>query len=83
MKGFQLVLEFYKSTLLINISIAALSLLFNFNISSFCFVFCTFGFLTVVLYKEYYSKNIFYFYYNNNLSKKYLYSVSFVFNILL
>lgn len=83
MKRFSIFLEFYKSTLPLSWGTAVLCLLFNFRMATFCFVFCTFGFIAALLYKEYYRKNDFFFYYNSRMSKRHLYAATFALNALI
>ncbi len=62
------VFEFFKSTLLINIAVCLVCLLFG-GVDSFFFIFASFGFLLSVLYKETYRKSDYLFYANNGISK--------------
>lgn len=83
MRHIYLFLEFYKSTLLANMILSSFSLLFALKASSFCIVFCSFGLIASIIYKEYFNRPTFYFYYNNSLSKSLLYLLVFLFNILI
>lgn len=83
MKRYKIFLEFYKSTLPLSGGSAVLSLLFNFKMATFCFIFCTIGFLAALMYKEYYRKNDFFFYYNSRMAKRHLYSATFALNAII
>ncbi len=74
--------EFFKSTLLINLSVCLVSLFFG-TINTFFFVFASYGFVISILYKEIYKKNDYFFYYNNGVSKTQLIGFSYFFTIVL
>mgnify|MGYP000865452420 CR=1 FL=1 len=74
--------EFFKSTLLINLSVCLVSLFFG-TIDTFFFVFASYGFVITILYKEIYKKNDYLFYYNNGVSKLQLIGFSYFFTIFL
>jgi hypothetical protein len=78
--------EFYKSTLIITISISVLAGLFG-GFETFKSVLVIFGFFISILIKEVNSKNEYLFYYNNGISKLQLiiygYLMNFVFSVLL
>jgi len=74
--------EFFKSTLLINLIVCLVSLLFG-GIDSFFFIFASFGFGMSVLYKEVYRKNDYLFYANNGISKLKLIVLSYLYTLSL
>ncbi|TRX38068.1 hypothetical protein FNW52_03980 [Flavobacterium sp. ZT3R18] len=76
------VFEFFKSTLLINLAVCLISMLFG-GVDSFFFIFPSFGFMISVLYKELYRKNDYLFYSNNGVSKIQLLGYSYVFTLSL
>jgi hypothetical protein len=74
--------EFFKSTLLINLSVCLASILFG-GINSFFFIFASFGFISSILYKEIYKKNEYLFYSNNGISKVKLIGFSYFYTLIL
>ena len=82
-KKIKLYFEFYISTLLLNFFLTLLSFIFFNDISLSLVVFCTFGYISSILYIENFRKNEYYFYYNSNISKYKLVIFSFFLNILI
>lgn len=80
-KNFLNLLEFFKSTLLVNISLSTVSILFG-GITIFATVFLSFGFVLSISIIETNRKNNYLFYYNNGLSKKQLWIFSYIFTVL-
>lgn len=80
-KKFLNLLEFFKSTLLVNISLSTVSMLFG-GITIFATVFLSFGFVLSISIIETNRKNNYLFYYNNGLSKKQLWIFSYIFTVL-
>lgn len=78
MKKLRLLLEFYKSTLAINLILIIVSLLTGTD--SIFINLCVIGTLIIYLFKEFYRKNEYYFYFNNNVSVLELYSFYFAVN---
>ena len=74
-------LEFFKSTLLVNISLSTVSMFFG-GITIFATVFLSFGFVLSISIIETNRKNNYLFYYNNGLSKKQLWIFSYIFTVL-
>ena len=72
--------EFFKSTLLINLTVCLASSLFG-GIDSFFFIFASFGFVMSILYKEFYRKNDYLFYANNGISKVKLVALSYFYTL--
>ncbi|OJV67626.1 MAG: hypothetical protein BGO42_16470 [Flavobacterium sp. 40-81] len=78
-KNLRLYFEFYKSTLAINLFI---SLIWIFNsLGTFFVSFCTFGLLAAFIFKEYYRKNDYFFYYNTHISRNSLFLFCFITNL--
>ncbi len=75
--------EFYKSTLLINLSLSILIYLLTFDLVSFFNSFIFIGLFGNILFKENYRKNEYFFYYNNNFSKIELFVCCLILNIIL
>ena len=80
------IFAFYKSTLIITISISVLAGVFG-GFETFKYVLVIFGFFISILIKEVNSKNEYLFYYNNGISKLqlliYAYLMNFIFSIAL
>jgi hypothetical protein len=80
------IFAFYKSTLIITISISVLAGVFG-GFETFKYVLVIFGFFISILIKEVNSKNEYLFYYNNGISKLqlliYAYLMNFIFSIVL
>ena len=81
-KKFLNIFEFFKSTLLVNLSLSVISILFG-GMSNFVTVFLSFGFILSIAVKEMNRKNDYLFYYNNGLSKIQLWIFSYIFTFLL
>ena len=81
MRKLKLLLEFYKSTLLINIILIIISLLAGTDsvFTNLCFI----GTLITYIFKEFYRKNEYYFYFNNNVSIIELYGFYVMVNLLI
>lgn len=75
------IFEFYKSTLLINLAICVMPMLFL-GFMVFKYVFLTVGFAVSLLFKELNSKNEYLFYYNNAISKTALWLYAWCFNFV-
>lgn len=75
------IVEFYKTTMLLNLVVSAVTLLFG-NIESFLFTFATFGFGCCLGFKEIYRFDEYLFYRNNGISKASLLGYSFIINLL-
>jgi len=82
-KKARLFIEFYKSTLFYNVLITVVTLLFNPSIYFFFISLCAVGFCASILFKEFYKKDQYYFYYNCHIQKKHLILFSFLSNILI
>ena len=81
MKKFKLLWEFYKSTLAINLFPIIISFLF---VPETIFInLCFFGFLISYLFKQFYRKHEYYFYFNNNISIINLYTFNLSINLLI
>ncbi len=72
------IFAFFKSTLLINLSVSVVALLFG-GLSLFVVVLVSFGFVVSLVFKEVSQKNEYLFYYNNKLSKTALWLYSYFF----
>lgn len=79
MKKLRLLLEFYKSTLAVNLILIIISLLGG--AESIFTNLCVIGTLIIYLFKEFYRKNEYYFYFNNNVSILELYGFYFAVNL--
>jgi len=79
MKKLRLLLEFYKSTLAINLILIIISLIAGAD--SIFINLCVIGTLIIFLFKEFYRKNEYYFYFNNNVSILDLYGFYFIVNL--
>ncbi len=79
MKKLKLLFEFYKSTLPVNLIIIIISLLGG--AESIFINLCVLGTLIIYIFKEFYRKNEYYFYFNNNVSILELYGFYFVVNL--
>lgn len=77
----RLYFEFYKSTLAVNLFISFIWLFYS--LGTFFISFCTFGLIAVFLFKEYYRKNEYYFYYNNSINRTTLFMFCFILNIII
>jgi|GEM_PF-1070600 len=82
MRSFRNVWAFYKTTLLVNLSISALAAVFG-GWSNFAASFLLYGFLLSVVLKEVRAKSEYVFYRNNGLSRMQLWIFSFLINIVL
>jgi hypothetical protein len=74
------VFEFFKSTLLINLAVCFVCILFA-GVDSLFAIFASFGFVISICFKELYSKNDYLFYFNNGLSKIQLIGYSYAFTL--
>lgn len=72
-------LEFYKSTLMINLAVSIFGL--QDGIEAFFIFFCSIGLICSFIYKENFKKNEYYFYHNNGFSKQKLFIISLLINI--
>ena len=79
-KKAQNIVEFYKTTILINLALSLASALFS-GFYGFAFCFISFGFISSILMKEVNKKNDYLFYYNNGVTKSQLWVCSFILNI--
>lgn len=75
------IFEFYKSTLIITLSVSLLGLVFG-GFEIFKITLVVFGFWISVLIKEVNTKKEYLFYYNNGISKSKLLIISFFMNIV-
>lgn len=75
------IFEFYKSTLIITLSISLLGLALG-GFEIFKIILVVFGFWISILMKEVNSKKEYLFYYNNGISKYKLLSISFLINVV-
>ena len=75
------IFAFYKSTLVITISISALAGIFG-GFETFKYVLVIFGFFVSILIKEVNSKNEYLFYCNNGISRSQLIIFSFLMNFV-
>lgn len=82
MRTLRLKLQFYKSTLLINLLVSLSILFLTKSVSAFIFSLTVIGFLAAILYKEVYRKNEYYLYHNAGLSKLQLVLFCFLTNCL-
>ncbi|SEH57254.1 hypothetical protein SAMN02927937_00280 [Paenimyroides aquimaris] len=80
MRTLRLKLQFYKSTLLINLLVSLSILFLTKSVSAFIFSLTVIGFLAAIFYKEVYRKNEYYLYYNAGLSKLQLVLFCFLIN---
>lgn len=62
------IFEFFKTTLVVNLAICAIAVLFG-GFDYFFIMFLSFGFLMSIGFKELYRKNDYLFYSNNGISK--------------
>jgi hypothetical protein len=74
------IFEFFKTTLVINLSVCAIAVLLT-GFDYFFAVFLSFGFLMSVAFKELYRKNDYLFYSNNGISKTRLLIFSYLLTI--
>lgn len=77
----RLYFAFYKSTLPVNLFISFIWLFYS--LGTFFISFCTFGLIAAFLFKDYYRKNEYYFYYNNSISRNGLFLFCFTFNCVI
>jgi len=77
----RLLLEFYKSTILINLVVSALG--FTKGLGLFLLLFCSIGLAGCYIYKNTFHKNEYYFYYNAGLYKRQLFGVCLAINVLI
>ena len=75
------IFAFYKSTLIITISISVLAGIFG-GFETFKYVLVIFGFFISILIKEVNYKNEYPFYYNNGISKSQLISYGYLMNFI-
>jgi len=80
-KKTRLFIAFYKGTLVPNVLMAVISLLFNASFNFFLTSLCTVGFGVSMLFKEFYRKEEYYFYYNAHIKKVDLILFTFLSNI--
>lgn len=73
------IVEFYKTTLMVNFSFSLLGL-FSGSFNGFLFMLATIGFLFSIFFKERYRKNEYLFYSNNGISKNRLIFFGFLLN---
>jgi hypothetical protein len=73
--------EFYKSVILINLTLIYVSLKYNYET---IFVnLCFFAIPIIFIYKRYFRENEYYFYYNMNISKLNLFTFCFIVNFFI
>jgi hypothetical protein len=75
------ILEFYKSTVVVNYTISAIAYLFI-DVAAFFAISITFGFILSLAIIEVKTKQYYLFYYNNGISKLQLWLGSFFINII-
>jgi len=68
MKKLQNILDFFQSTLLINLAVCLLFVVFA-GVETFFLSFLSLGFIASIFFKEKYRKNEYLFYFNNGVSK--------------
>ena len=76
-----LLLHFYKTTIIINVAVSALGLIRGIGMAMFFF--CTIGLLANYIYRETFCKSEYYFYYNAGLFKRHLYGSCFIVNFII
>ena len=77
----KLLLEFYKSTLIINILVSSIAFIRGINMV--LLFFCTVGLLANYIYRETFRKNEYYYYYNAGLFRLHLYGFCFIVNFII
>lgn len=77
MRKFLNILEFFKTTLWVNL-LVCFGAVFIGGFDYFFIYFLSFGFVASVAYKEYYRKNDYLFYFNNGVSKMQLLIFSYI-----
>ena len=80
MKKIKLYFEFYKSVILIYLILIVVSIAID--PSSIYLNLCFFGTAVVYIFKEFYRKNDYYFYYNMNIGKLSLFAFCFGLNFM-
>jgi len=81
-RNLKLKLEFYKSTLIINLIISVVFGLLTKSVNAFGFSFTFIGFSVALFYKEIYRKQEYYLYFNAGISKLQLIVFCFLVNCL-
>ncbi|SFO30936.1 hypothetical protein SAMN05421741_13527 [Paenimyroides ummariense] len=81
-RNLKLRLEFYKSTLIINLIISVVFGLLTKSVNAFGFSFTLIGFSAALFYKEIYRKHEYYLYYNAGISRQQLVIFCFLLNCL-
>lgn len=81
-RNLKLKLEFYKSTLLINLIISVVFGLLTKSVNAFGFSLTLIGFSVALFYKEIYRKREYYLYFNAGISKQQLIFFCFLVNCL-
>lgn len=76
------IVAFFKSTLVINLSLSIVSILFG-GVINFTIVLLSFGFIVSIAIKEIKQKNEYLFYYNNGISKQTLLLFSYLLTVML
>lgn len=82
-RNLKLKLEFYKSTLLINMIISVIFGALTKSVNAFVFSFTLIGFSVALFYKEIYRKHEYYLYFNATISKQQLIIFCFLLNCLI
>ena len=82
-RNLKLKLEFYKSTLIINLIISVVFGLLTKSVNAFGFSFTFIGFSVAFFYKEIYRKQEYYLYFNAGISRQQLVIFCFLLNCLL
>jgi len=81
-RNLKLKLEFYKSTLIINLIISVVFGLLTKSVNAFGFSFTLIGFSVALFYKKIYRKYEYYLYFNAGISKQQLVIFCFLLNCL-
>lgn len=81
-RNLKLKLEFYKSTLIINLIISVVFAFLTKSVNAFGVSFTLIGFSVVLFYKEIYRKHDYYLYFNAGISKQQLIIFCFLVNCL-
>lgn len=75
------IFEFFKTTLTINLAVCAIAVLLG-GLDCFFIMFLSFGFLMSICFKKFYRKSDYLFYFNNGVSKIWLWAFSYIFTFL-
>ncbi len=81
MERLKLLWEFYKSVFLINLFLMLVSL--KFNPYTILVNLCVVAIAVIYIYKKYYRENEYYFYYNQSITKLFLFAFCFGLNFII